>query len=275
MARRVRTEHETKLEWVPVADIGIEPRAQCPFNPARAQEIAQNFDPDALGYPYVHAAPKRGGGWTFNAIDGQHRIAAVKIALGEDQRIECEVVRGITIERAAQLFILRNKRRNPRPLDLFRAAVTAKNVAETAINNVAEGLNLHIQTGTQDGSVSCVVALLALYKLEQRGKGMPTNLVEQTLALAKKSWGRRWDAFNGDLMRGVGMVLHRYGDEIEARSLTPKLASLPGGPPGLLGRGRSYREAHGGSTAHGVARALVAIYNKGRRSRQLAPWGEV
>lgn len=274
MGTRCKTNYSGRMEWLRVADITVDPRAQREFRLVKAVQIARDFDPDLLGKPAVVALVGPNGRERYIVVDGQHRIAAVKMALGEDQLIECEVIRGVDVARAARLFCGRNAMTLPTALDLFLASVTHKDKAALAIKSIVEQHGLRIESrASKDGNIPCVGTLLKLYRLDngRSEKGRPCVL-DATLALAIAAWGATADAVNGAILHGLGLVLLQHGDQIDRTALTRKLASLPGGALGLLGRARSYRNAAGGPLAHNVSRAAVALYNSGRRVRPLPEW---
>lgn len=273
MSKKVTSQYSRTIEWVSVRLIGKDDSAQRPFKARRAEEIARNLDPDKLGLPLVAVVgtPPRE---RYIALDGQHRIAAVRMALGEDQLVNCEVVRGLTIPQAAELFLGRNTAAPPHVLDKFRVAVTAGRPAETAINDMAVALGLRIAGGAGDGTVGCVRTLVDLYRNDPNATDTTDGMVPRVLRMALAAWGRADSSFQGDVLKGLGLTLTRYAGMIDEDTLVSKLSKLPSGAMGLLGRGRTYRQLHRGSVAHGVARAIVAIYNTGRRRYVLPDWDD-
>src|SRR5437764_10583991 len=87
----------TRIEWVPVEKIRVSETAQREFRPHRANQFAANFDPDAFGRLIVNF---RDGHWWV--IDGQHRLAAVKILGWTDIKVECECYEGLTEKEEAE-----------------------------------------------------------------------------------------------------------------------------------------------------------------------------
>lgn len=269
---KVRTTYQSRIEWIPVARTELPPGAQRKYDDAWATKIAADFDPDKLGKPLIAAIPGRGGQERFWIIDGQHRIAAVKKALGEDQSVECEVIRGITIDRVAEIFRGRNTTRPVSALDKFMAGVTAKNEECVAINNAVTGLGLRIAGTGDPGTISAVIALGKIQRLD---KSMPRGaLLRRVLSLALECWGRAPESFNGHILTGLALVLDRHRDEIEMDVFDKKLKSCPGGALGLVGRARKLKEALGRDMNNCMARAIVSFYNAGRSKNRLPEWGE-
>lgn len=268
---RVRTGYESRIEWVRLTDIEVDPLTQRPFDRGWAEKIAANFDPDKLGLPAVVALPLPDGHWRYIVIDGQHRCASCRIALGENQQIECEVIRGITLSRAAELFRGRNMIRHPRQIDYFLAGVTAQNAECLAIRKIASELGVTIGRTTGEKTITCVATLQRLYR---HGPSIRHGeILRQTLMMAIGAWGPRADTFNGDVLSGLGLVLSRHNNQIEPTVLEKRLCTYVGGSLGVLGRARSWREAAGGSVAQCVARVIIAAYNTGRTKSRLPEWG--
>lgn len=265
---KTKPTYTRSLEWVSIARAKPNPQAQRRFDPAWADEIAAEFDPDLLGYPLLVAHDGRGDSEQYFTIDGQHRLAACAKALGEDQQIQCEVVRGIDLVRAAQLFLGRQKTKHPKPFDAFLVGVTGKDPECVAINSVVESVGLKVATTTsQIGVVSAVVALRRIF----RPPGGSAHLRE-VLQITKDAWEAEAGIFQGDVLSGLSLFLLRYGSRVDRANLHARLSSSTGGAPGLLGRGRTLRQAFGGPVYVNVARALLTLYNSGRRSGQLPAW---
>ena len=273
MSKKVTSAYSRTIEWVPVQQIGKDDRTQRPFRPSRVEQIAKELDPDKLGLPLL-AVLNRSGVERFIVLDGQHRVAAVRKALGDNQLVQCEVVRGLTVAQAAELFLGRNTAAPPHVLDKFRIAVNAGRDLETAVNSIVESLGLRVRPGADDGTVTCVRTLVEMHRTDPNASDATDGLVARVLRIALAAWGRPSASFQGDVLKGLGATLARYGGLIEEDALVTKLSAIPTGAVGLLGRGRTYRQLHGGSVANGIARAVVAIYNVGRRRHALPDWDD-
>lgn len=265
MSSKMTTRYTSRIEWLPVSVLEVAPEAQRPFEAKAARAIAADFDPDRIGYPLVVGITKHGKEHYY-ILDGQHRVAAVRLALGDDQLIQCEVKRGLTIQEAAKLFLGRNAARAPRATAKFLVAVTAGYKAETDVHQIIQEAG---QTVTHGGSgITAVTSLMALYRIDQG------QTLRRTLAVLTRAWGnKRPEVFNGDVMRGTGEFLRHFGEDVEDPYLVRRLAALPSGPDGLLGRGRGYKATLGGTTWRGIANSLVGIYNV-HRKKKLPPFGQ-
>ena len=82
----LRIERAARLRWVPLAQLRVNPLAQRDLNHARVTGLAAAFDPELMDAPTVNHR----GDWYY-LIDGQHRIAALKLWMPswESQQVQC------------------------------------------------------------------------------------------------------------------------------------------------------------------------------------------
>jgi hypothetical protein len=266
---------ETTTEWIFMRDIYVDPSYQRPLEEARVEAMARDFDPDAVGLPFVVEIRQKNGKVKYAIIDGQHRIGSARKCFGDDQMIKCEIIRNISVARAAALFEKRNKMKKPRLIDRFIALETAKDEETMEILAIVRGLGLNVHRTRGDNIVQAVGALQKVYRGERmRGTGKNPNALRRTLEICQEAWGPSPDAFNENIVLGIGMVLNRHADAINTDELLRKLKSYPGGALRLLGNARGLRAIDGGSIAHTVAAIVVKTYSKGKRGKGLPPWRE-
>lgn len=273
---KVLPAYRSTMEWLPVAKIEVESSAQRSFDESWARKLASNIDPDKLGKPAVVGMNSHGNGGRgerFIVVDGQHRVAAVRMSLGVDQLIECEVIRGVSLARAAEIYRGRNSMRLPRSIDFFLAGITAENAECVAINGIVSSLKLAIGRTTTGSMLSAVGALQSIYRDEQTLGVRAPNLLLRTLELSIAAWGRKGESFIGDILRGLSVVLARYGGALDPEVLERKLRAYRGGALGLLGQARMIKAGLGGAPYICVARAVVQAYNSGRHKHLLPEWG--
>jgi hypothetical protein len=269
---KMATSFTSGVEWLDADSLEVTPEAQRKFDPAWAARLARDFDPDAVGVPCV-AEIKQGKTVKRYILDGQHRVHALREALGAGQMIQCEVIRAVTLQRAARIFVLRNTQRSVRAIDVFVNNVRGGEPESVAINRIVESFGLRVDDSKTDTSVKCVSALQRIYRGDAaRGMGKNELTLKRALTTALQAWGRSRDSMNGDVLYGIGLVILKHGDTLEFEALERKLAQFPKGPVGLIGKARGSRETMGGSLAQNMASVIVREYNKGRRKHQLPEW---
>src|ERR1039458_10327420 len=186
-----QVKRQSRLKWVPLALMIVSPKAQASFSKPRAEKIAANFDLEALGFLVLSYRDGR-----YFIIDGQHRAAALKIMDWGDQQVQCEVYEGMTEEEEAELFLLRNEKRNPTAFDKFSVALTAGRPTETEIDRVVRNAGLRIARGKTENTVSAVGALGTVY-----GRG-GSDVLDRTVRIASASWGGDRAAVRSEARRG-------------------------------------------------------------------------
>lgn len=254
-----------KLEWIRVGDLQPWTRCQRKLDERRAATIAAEFDPDKFGIPLVMARGRR-----RLVVDGQHRVAALRILEWDDQLIECEIHKGLTDAQAADLFIGRNTTVRVPAVPRFKAAVVAGNPDAIAINEMVESFGLAV-AHNGNNAISAVKALERVYRPVSTNGPFPKAL-HSTLSVMAGAWGATHETMQGALIDGIGRVFVTYGDLVDLNTARHKLARIPGGASGLIGDARGLRRLVGGTLTDGIAALVVTAYNKGRRSQKLPKW---
>lgn len=254
--RVARTSH---VEWVPIAKMKVSTLAQREFRPKKADRIAKGLDPDRLGFPVVSLRDSH-----YYIVDGQHRIAAVREALGADQAVQCEVFHDLTEAQEADLFLWRDDRTAARAFEKFRIALTAGRDEETDIERTVLANGYKISEANNPGCIRAVTTLRRVYAL-----GGPTVL-GRTLRLLDGAYGA--DGTDAHLIEGIALVCHRYNGQFDDASATVKLSNLRGGMSALLSKAYTVRRASQKPMPHCVAAAVVEVINGGKGGRKLPGW---
>jgi hypothetical protein len=237
------------------------PEAQRDYREPHAREYADNFDLEGFGYPVVNL---RDGVWYI--IDGQHRIGALRIMGWDDQQIECEAFEGLTEAEEAELFLKRNHRRAVKAFDQFRVAVTANREEPSDINRIVQTQGLKVSEAMADGCISAVTSLQRIY--DAGG----AHVLAKSLRIARDAYGKDRTAFRGDVLLGIGLVCARYDGQLDESFAIQRLATMPGGPLGLVGKAQSTRRLTGHPLPKCIAATVVEVLNRGLRRNRLEEW---
>lgn len=256
------------VTWIGVDKLVLDPVINTrPMTPARVAVLARDFDPDLVGV--IHVSPRDKG--TYAIIDGQHRVQAVRDALGTDQVVPCWIHKGIRTAKQAALFVGLNNSAKVPPLFQFMGRVNANQPVAVAISQIIEDAGLKLDANARDGTIRCVASLERVYL----GAGDPVagaRALRIALRVVTEAWGRTTSAVSGSVVEGVGLMILRYGDQVEVDTLISKLAGNKGGALALLGQARALKDWRGGTVSRAVAGSVVSIYNRGRRVGALADW---
>lgn len=261
--------NSSSFGMVNVSVLNVDPEAQRKLMPGWVKAHVPAFDVDKLGYIVVN---KRSNGKLYT-VDGQHRVELMRAVGWGDQKIHAEIFDGLDQAKEAAIFEARNDRRAVRKFDKFRISVTAGNPVSCAIERIVKEHGLVISDQSDDGHVCAVDALERIFA----GAGIASakegpKALARTLKTLILAWGNQASNFNGAVMLPLGLVFLRYNGQIDEKDLAKKLGPLPGGAPGLIGRGRSMKELRGRSVAHCIASIIIDAYNKGRRVGKVESW---
>jgi hypothetical protein len=251
----------SKLRWVRIGDMRVSPKAQREFRKAHAETIASEFDLEALGYPVVSLRDDH-----FWILDGQHRIAALKlVGFSDDDSIECECYEGCTEADEAHRFLLRDQRRAVSKFDAFQIAVTAGWQKECHIERVVQQQGYRISRGNTPGCVGAVSALRFAYDLGSATLG-------RTLRILGSAYDGDRAAFGEQLIKGMALVCQRYDGSLNDEDAIHKLSGLVGGPAALGRKANALQLKTGHTKPHCVAAAIVDTLNSHRGGKKLESW---
>lgn len=257
-----RPQRSTVIKDVYLAKMVVSDITQRGRNDERVEHLLNDFDIDQIGYPILS---ERNG--HFYIIDGQHRIAALKLWLGDDwetQKVACAVYQNLGEEEEAEMFLRHNDVLAVGAFDKFKVAVSAGRETETVIKKTVEAQGLKISRTRVPGSISAVGALRKVY-----GRSDAATL-GRALRIIRDAYG---DAgMEANVIDGMGHLCKRYNGTLDETAAKEKLASARGGVKGLLNRAQQIRLATGNVTGHCVAAAAVDIINSGRGGSKLPPW---
>lgn len=247
--------------YIALEDLKPHPLAQRRLDMRHAERIASDFDPALFGELTV-AITKRGAQWI---IDGQHRHYGALTFLNGDgkQQVACRVVEVEDDAEAARLFLGLNTHKAVQALDKFKVRVIAKDSIALGVVTVLDRYGLCMSITRGEGTVQAVEACETLFCRDHGAL-----LLDRVIRVLNRTWGRDPDAFNGQLIRGLGLLLARYNGSVDDEELVRKLAKKSG-PLSILGRARDLKNAIGGSIAQAVAEHIRGEYNKGRRTEKL------
>lgn len=254
---------QAKIESVPIEKMRVrEGVSQREFRPAWASEIARELSIEKLGTPILNHS----GEWYW-IVDGQHRVAAVRLWLADakGQKLDCVVYDGLTEQQEAELFLGLNRVRSVRAFDKFAIGLTASRPDETEIARIVRGAGLTVSESGAEASVSCVVTLARVYR-RSGGDGL-----KQTLQIAHESFGD--EGLDSDIVDGLGLLSSRYNGKLEPKRAIAALSSVRGGVNALRSRATRLRQQTGVQRAQCIAAAAVEIYNRGSKGgKKLPSW---
>ena len=263
--------HHTEFRWLDVSQIEVDRRYQRARKEKWIKRISENIDLDALGVPHVS---ERSNGRYF-AIDGQQRMAALKLRPDVKQHVRCKLYAGLTVAEEAELFRLLNDDTGLRYIDRFRPRLVEGDPDAVAIGDIVCKCGFRIGEGTVPGAITAVQALEQVYlgwRARTRG-GKHPDALRWTLETIREAWGTDPAGLRGEIIKSLGLIFLRDGISVDRRNLVKKLALAAGGAMTIVGRARGILNGRPGSRiADATAEVIVNLYNKGRRSNKIEDW---
>lgn len=244
-----------------VGDLWVDPSVQRSLKKARVNKMAAEFNPDALGVITTSfRSPRR-----IHIIDGQHRYRAAEAAkfTGVFQTMQYH---GLTIPQEAALFRLLNTTEKVTRIDQFLVACVEQDPAAVHLAAILAAEGWEVSPSTAEGRIAAIASLERVYALDP-------DAAKAALHVLTVAYGHRPAAVQGSMIEGVGRMIAKYGvAAIDLDDFAKRLASVPGGPDGLVGNARGQKLTRTGNLSTQVARIVVALYNQRRRRTALAPW---
>lgn len=248
----------------------VDPETQRRFDPAHANRLARGWDESLVGL--LQVSMRDDGPYV---MDGQHRSAAAKIAGLGAVPLPCYVVEGITLAQEAARFVgVNDGAKRPQALDLFRIRVKSDDLIAVDINRIVTEAGLQIGWQDQDGWVSAVSALEAVYtgraaKGAKRGLAKPNpQLLADVVMVIHGAWGKNRDAYSATLVRAMGLLLDRHTGQVDFGRLIDRLGKS-GTATQILGRARGLAEIKRQSQWTAACDTMVDIYNRNLRTQRL------
>lgn len=237
----------------------VDPAIQRSLDRRRVAKMVADYDAEAVG---VLTVSRRTNG-SYHIVDGQHRHAAARLALGESAELACRVFTGLSTEDEARLFRLLNNTAKPQAIDLFRVRVIEGDPAATDIDRMIRNAGWDIKIASDPHAFSAVAAADRVYKAD------PCAL-EKSITTISKAWGH--DEADGRVFEGIGLLFARYGEAIELTALAERLSVFPGGQRALLGKARGLADLMSVPVVKAVAEVVVEVYNARRKTKALPAW---
>lgn len=249
---------KVKIVYLFIRELEVHTKIQREFRPKHAQKIADNFDPDLFKPLDVIRSRNR-----YLVFEGQHRLAAARIYLGEDQQVPCIVHDDVPLEQQARIALAGRFALAWTSIDQWGVRIIAREEVPLAIEAVLKRYDLRIERTAADGVIQAVGALEKLWN----SHGGEATL-DRTLDVLMRAFGRDRHAYDGKLLAGLGLFIHRLGDQIGNEELAAKLAKN-GTPLQLIGQARALSDGAGISAPRAVAEKLAQVASRHRRGAAL------
>jgi hypothetical protein len=256
------TAKPTVTEWVALSKLFSDPSYQRALDMRKVEKMVASLDLDALGLLCVSL---RSNG-LYAVIDGAHRAEVLRVyGFAEDDLVHCEVYKGLSAADEALMFRLRNNRIPVNKLQLFHARLTEGDPVALDINRLLESYGWKVMAGGNGPYLACIDTVEAIY-------AQSPIALNRALAVIVNAWGATQLSANRSVVAGFGKIFIRYGNDIDGKDMTIRMAGFKGGAQGLLGKARGLRELRGGTVPDALAERVVEEYNRRRTTTKIADW---
>lgn len=257
------------IKKLPITALRVDPKVQRieGVDMKRVSRINGDFNPDALG---VITVSDRGDG-TYVVLDGMHRTEFARAA-NYQKPLDATVFSGLTVTQEAELFLLLNDARMPSALSKFHARVVMGEEVATAIHDIAARHGWTISPAAEPGHLAAIDALERVYR--NAGGVLPdgahADLTERVLEILTAAWDHDGKSTQAALLLAVAQLIGRFGASVDTKKLVTEMqATRPGV---VVGRGRSLKDAQGGTLPAAIAKILAGMHNNKRRTNLLPDW---
>jgi hypothetical protein len=251
---------------IDITKIEVDYSYQRKLNVMRAKRISEDFIGIIQNNPIVN---QRADG-KYYVINGQHTVESLK-QLGYNT-VKCRIcVPRLTVEQESKLFLFANKD--------IKATTTAEKLksryfhSDPDLIKIDEIVNRNgFTVDWENKNKKCDNVIHAVTKIvEIHEKG--NCILERTLRIIGKCFkGENYkvdiDALNNRFIDGMAMFIERYYDIIDRESFLERLTKIS--PASIFQRADKLRVNNITRTTGGsVCRALIDIYNQGRRKNRI------
>lgn len=246
------------------SDVIVDPAVQRGLSVQRAQEMADRFDPSAVGVITVSDRDGR-----RYVVDGQHRVEAAKLAGQGNVTLDAKIYTGLTRVEEAKLFISLNSARIPHAIARFKVRLQAHDPVPVAIDSILALHGWEVGTPGVKGKVSAVSSLEVVWALDPAEE---RKIFDTTIRLITATWGHEAEGVSAPVLGGVSIFVNRYAGQFDLPALAKKMTAAWASPGALVGMGKSLKASRGGKLSTCVGEIIHSTYNAKRRSGVLQPW---
>lgn len=232
----------------------------------RAEQMGAHFDLAKVGT--ITVSRRKDG--TLFVPDGAHRSYAANVAGVKE--LPAVVHTGLSREDEAALFYGLNDFKAPSPVSRFLARAAS---GDEVANQIVATLAAHgwrVGRNADDGFVVCVTALDRVYR---SGGGILSDgehgtVLDWTFDIITAAWGHDSEGVSAHIVVGLAQLVSRYGPDIDSKKLVSEMSQTR--PKVIVGHAKTLRDAVGGTVPAHVAKVLVGLHNRKRRTNLLPEW---
>ena len=257
-------DNHPRTRSIALGKLRANPFAQRKLSNPWVEHLLTDLDLDLIGLPDVADRPDDDA---YDVLDGQHRIEALKVWMGEGwetQKIQCRVWFGLSEAEKADKFDRLNDVHGVAAFDKFRIRVNAGRSVQCDIDRQVRLEGLVISRDAIPGAIGAVGTLEKVYRRSDAAT------LGRTLRIIRDAYGDT--GFEAPIIDGIGHLCQRYNGQLDDTQAVAKLGGVNAGIRGLHGRANVIREKMGTSKPIAVAATAVEFINSGKGGNKLPSW---
>jgi hypothetical protein len=250
---------------VALQDAVVDERVQRNLETRRAQKIADEFDPAAMGTIVLSLREDD----KYYVVDGQHRRAAAMLAGHGNTQFDAAVYEGLSLNEEARLFRLLNTTKVPSAIKRFDIRLVEGEPVAVHIDKIIHPWGWRVGNPGNANAISAVTTLEVVNGYDPDGE---REVLNRTLGAITGAWNHDNDGVSAPVLGGVGVLINRFSEQIDFKALAKTMARTWGSPVNLASQGKNWKINRGGRVAYCVAEILHSAYNKRRPVHPLDSW---
>lgn len=243
------------LEWVDVGLIDVDSNYQREIRPALVQRILKRFSWARFGA--VVLSRKADG--RYNIVEGQHRWKAAGLH-PDVQAVPAVIVpHAGTADEAGNFLAINRDRMSVTSVEQYWAGLTAGDETAKAISAVLQSAGCDVVPAQGYYRPHLTNSIGAVRRcLERHGEGA----TRRALLAIRGAWPDEAQALRGTLITALARIIRNNAGLNDADLVT---ALRPQSIAKLTAHAEAFRKLSGGSSETAITKAVVEIYNKGKR----------
>lgn len=248
------------LEWVAVEAIDVDQNYQRPLKNALVEKILRRFSWSKFGAVVL----SRKGDGRFMVVEGQHRWKAAQLH-PDVTEVPAIVVDHVDLKEEAESFLAINRDRMAvTSVEQYWAGLTAGDDDAIAVSKVLQSAGCDVVPENGHYRPNLTNSITALRRcLQNYGHGA----TRRALLIIRAAWPDEPKALRGTLITALARIIRANDKTIVEPDMTAALR--PQSIAKLTAHAEAFRKLSGGSAETALAKALVEIYNKGKRTNTI------
>lgn len=245
----------TQMQMVNTKRMVVDYSYQRPLDVARVKKMASHYN-QCLVNP-IKVSFRDGKYYIF---DGQHTESMLVLRNGGDLDVQCNVYYGLTREEEADLFsqqtgaLSRKVETNAK----MRALYVAGDVDVVELKSAVERAGFIFDFSKSKGN-NKIICCSQIYKLFRKMSGSEFSDV---LYILKQAWNGDADSMRGEIIGGIAILYISHKLQFNIMHAIDAFSKVS--PNAIIAAGKEFKTSDGDVR---FARALLRIYNKGKREK--------